>query len=71
MNELLPIAEGPELRGQARALGRRHRRSLWGMVGLHAAAAAAGLAGPPLLGELVESVERGTTRDHVDTRRRC
>jgi ABC-type multidrug transport system fused ATPase/permease subunit len=67
VSELLPIAEGTELRGQARSLGRRHRRSLWGMVGLHAAAAAAGLAGPPLLGELVESVEQGTTRDHVDT----
>jgi ABC-type multidrug transport system fused ATPase/permease subunit len=67
VSELLPIAEGPELRSQARALGRRHRRGLWGMVGLHAAAAAAGLAGPPLLGELVESVEQGTTRAHVDT----
>jgi ABC-type multidrug transport system fused ATPase/permease subunit len=67
VSELLPIAEGKELRSQARALGRRHRRALWGMVGLHAAAAAAGLAGPPLLGELVESVEQGTTREHVDT----
>ena len=26
MNELLPIADGPELRAQARRLGRRHRR---------------------------------------------
>ena len=67
MSELLPIAEGTELRGQARSLGRRHRRGLIGMVCLHATAAAAGLAGPPLLGELVESVEEGTTRQHVDT----
>jgi ABC-type multidrug transport system fused ATPase/permease subunit len=67
VSELLPIAEGGELRLQARSLGRRHRRALVGMVGLHAAAAAAGLAGPPLLGELVESVESGTTRAHVDT----
>jgi ABC-type multidrug transport system fused ATPase/permease subunit len=66
MSELLPIAEGEELRAQARSLGRRHRRALAGMVGLHAAAAATGLAGPPLLGQLVESVERGTTRDYVD-----
>jgi ABC-type multidrug transport system fused ATPase/permease subunit len=66
VSELLPIAEGPELRGQARSLGSRHRRALLGMIGLHAAAAAAGLAGPPLLGELVESVERGTTPAHVD-----
>jgi ABC-type multidrug transport system fused ATPase/permease subunit len=67
VSELLPIAEGSELRHQARSLGRRHRRALVGMVGLHAAAAAAGLAGPPLIGELVESVESGTTRAHVDT----
>ena len=38
--------DGPELREQARRLGRRHRRALLGMVVLHAAAAAAGLAGP-------------------------
>jgi ABC-type multidrug transport system fused ATPase/permease subunit len=37
------------------------------MVGLHAAAAAAGLAGPPLLGKIVQSVQQGTTRGHVDT----
>jgi ABC-type multidrug transport system fused ATPase/permease subunit len=66
MNELLPIASGPELRVQAKRLGRRHRKGLAGMVGLHAAAAAAGLAGPPLLGNLVQSVLNGTTRSHVD-----
>jgi ABC-type multidrug transport system fused ATPase/permease subunit len=67
MSELLPIASGTELREQARRLGSRHRRALAGTVGLHAAAAAAGLAGPPLLGQLVESVERGTTPAHVNT----
>jgi ABC-type multidrug transport system fused ATPase/permease subunit len=66
MNELLPIASGPELHAQAKRLGRHHRRGLVGMVGLHAAAAAAGLAGPLLLGNLVQSVEEGTTRSHVD-----
>jgi len=66
VSELLPIAEGAELRGQARSLGSRHRRALLGTVFLHAAAAATGLVGPPLLGELVESVEGGTTRGHVD-----
>jgi ABC-type multidrug transport system fused ATPase/permease subunit len=65
--ELLPIAGGEELRRQAQALARRHRAGLGGMVGLHAAAAAAGLAGPLLLGALVQSVEDGTTRAHVDT----
>ncbi len=66
MSDLLPIADGPDLRIQARRLGRRHRRALAGMVGLHAAAAAAGLAGPPLLGKMVQSVEQGTTRRHID-----
>jgi ABC-type multidrug transport system fused ATPase/permease subunit len=66
MNELLPIATGTELKAQARRLARRHRRALLGMIGLHAAAATAGLAGPPLLGNLVQSVQEGTTISHVD-----
>jgi ABC-type multidrug transport system fused ATPase/permease subunit len=66
MSHLLPIATGPELREQARALAGRHRRGLVGVVALHAGAAAAGLAGPPVLGKLVESVRNGTTRSHVD-----
>jgi ABC-type multidrug transport system fused ATPase/permease subunit len=67
VNQLLPIAEGAELRAQARRLGRAHRRGLVGVIALHAAAAAAGLAGPALLGALVQSVHDGTTRRHVDT----
>ena len=66
MNELLPIATGDELRAQARRLGRRNRRALLGVVGLHAAAATAGLAGPAFLGALVQSVQDGTTTRHVD-----
>jgi len=66
VSELLPIADGPELRTQARLLARRHRTALAGTIALHAAAAGAGLAGPPLLGNLVESVKEGSTRGHVD-----
>ena len=66
MNELLPIAAGDELRAQARRLGRRNRRALLGVVGLHAAAATAGLAGPAFLGAVVQSVQDGTTTRHVD-----
>jgi ABC-type multidrug transport system fused ATPase/permease subunit len=62
----LPIADGPELRAQARTLAGRHRRAVLGTVLLHACAAAAGLAGPRLLGGLVEAVRDGTTRAHVD-----
>jgi ABC-type multidrug transport system fused ATPase/permease subunit len=67
MNTLLPIAAGHHLREQARLLARRHRGGLTAVVLLHAAAAAAGLAGPPILGRLVESVRKGTTDSHVDT----
>jgi ABC-type multidrug transport system fused ATPase/permease subunit len=66
MSNLLPIADGPELRLQARLLARRHRRGLVGVVGLHAAAAASGLAGPPVLGRLVEAVRHGTTDAYVN-----
>jgi ABC-type multidrug transport system fused ATPase/permease subunit len=66
VSRLLPIAAGHELRAQARTLARRHRGGLGGVVGLHAAAAATGLAGPPIVGRLVESVQHGTTRDYVD-----
>jgi ABC-type multidrug transport system fused ATPase/permease subunit len=67
VSELLPIADGPELRDQARVLARRHRGGLAGVIALHAAAAGAGLAGPALLGALVQSVQDGTTKRHVDT----
>jgi ABC-type multidrug transport system fused ATPase/permease subunit len=65
-SRLLPIAEGPELRAQARRLAGRHRKGLLGTVALHATAAAAGLAGPPILGKLVEAVRDGTTTGHID-----
>src|SRR6478736_7909662 len=66
MSNLLPIADGPELRLQAKQLARRHRKALIGTVLLHASAAATGLAGPPILGGLVQSVQHGTTAAHVN-----
>jgi ABC-type multidrug transport system fused ATPase/permease subunit len=66
MSNLLPIADGPELRLQAKRLARRHRKALIGTVLLHASAAATGLAGPPILGGLVQSVQHGTTAAHVN-----
>jgi ABC-type multidrug transport system fused ATPase/permease subunit len=66
VSRLLPVADSRELRAQARRLGRHHRQGLACVVGLHAAAAAAGLAGPALLGHLVQSVDEGTTRGYVD-----
>jgi len=64
---LLPVADGTALREHARALARRNRRALAGVVMLHAFAAATGLAGPVLLGRLVEAVGDGTTESYVDT----
>jgi ABC-type multidrug transport system fused ATPase/permease subunit len=58
---ILPIA-GPRLvRLETTELLRRHRRQLSIAVALHAAAAVAGLAGPVLLGQLVDRVVTGTS----------
>jgi ABC-type multidrug transport system fused ATPase/permease subunit len=66
MSTLLPIASGPELRAQAKSLAGRHRPGLARVVALHVVAGATGLAGPPILGSLVQSVRNGTTRGHID-----
>jgi ABC-type multidrug transport system fused ATPase/permease subunit len=62
----LPVASTAQVRRRAWAIARRHRGALAAMIGLHAAAAVAGLAGPALLGVLVDSVGRGTTAAAVD-----
>ena len=66
MSVQLPVADARAVTAYALGLARRHPRALGLSVALYAAAALAGLAAPPLLGSLVESVERGTTRGHVD-----
>lgn len=63
----LPIADGRNVRVYARQLARRHPRALAGSLSLYGLAAIAGLAGPFLLGRLVQAVQDGTTRTHVDT----
>ncbi len=62
----LPVADATEVRRYARALVRRHPRALGLALGLHALAAIAGLAAPRLLGDLVETVERGAATVAVD-----
>jgi ABC-type multidrug transport system fused ATPase/permease subunit len=62
----LPVATTAQVRRRARALAREHRGRLALTVGLHAAATVAGLAGPALLGLLVDQVGDGTTTGHVD-----
>ncbi|MFN8224388.1 MAG: ABC transporter ATP-binding protein [Gaiellales bacterium] len=66
MSTQLPVANPAGMRRGALELAARHRGALAGVVTLHAIAAAAGLAGPRLLGSLIQSVQEGTTRAHVD-----
>ena len=68
MNETkLPVAGPALVRREARALLREHRRALGWVVALHALATLAGLAGPALLGRLVDLVRRGGGIGEVDT----
>lgn len=62
----LPVADSATLRRHTAALLRRHRRGLALVVTLHVLAATAGLAGPWLLGRLVDDVVAGTTGTAVD-----
>ncbi len=66
MREILPVADSATVRRYARTLSRRHPRELWLAILLHVLAAVAGLATPWLLGNLVESVQTGTTTATVD-----
>jgi ABC-type multidrug transport system fused ATPase/permease subunit len=66
MRQILPVAGAAEVRRYARALARRHPRELAAAVVLHCLAAMAGLAAPRLIGDLVESVDDGTSLAVVD-----
>jgi ABC-type multidrug transport system fused ATPase/permease subunit len=62
----LPVADSKSVRRYATRIARRHPRMLWGALALHALAAAAALAAPRLLGDLVQAVESGTTLGYVN-----
>jgi ABC-type multidrug transport system fused ATPase/permease subunit len=62
----LPVASGSHVREQARILLADHRRALSWMLALNGLAAVAGLAGPRLLGEIVDAVRQGTTNARID-----
>ena len=66
MNTVLPVAGRSEVRAYALHIARHHKRTVWTMLALHSFAALAALAAPRLLGDLVQSVEEGTTVGHVD-----
>ena len=63
----LPIADGRAVRRYVGQVVHRHPKLLWTALALHIAAALAGLAAPRLLGDLVQSVEDGTTAARVDS----
>ena len=65
-NETLPVADGRQVARYTLRLLRHHRAGVAGAVVLNVAAALAALAGPRILGNLVEAVENGTTLAHVD-----
>jgi ABC-type multidrug transport system fused ATPase/permease subunit len=62
---LLPVADPPLVRRHGLAVLRRHPGLLYSTLGLYAVAALVGLVGPRLLGDLVQSVQQGTTTAHV------
>ncbi|MFD6165535.1 ABC transporter ATP-binding protein [Oerskovia sp. NPDC060287] len=62
----LPIADGPTVRKHTAYLVREHRGTLIGLAVLHTVAAVAGLAGPWILGRLVDAVTQGTTAGYVN-----
>ena len=64
--ETLPVADGRQVSRYVGRLLRHHRRPVVLATLLHSAAALAALAGPRLLGNLVEAVKQGTTLGYVN-----
>jgi ABC-type multidrug transport system fused ATPase/permease subunit len=62
----LPVASQETVAAYTRVLLRRHRTAFAVVIALHSVAAVAGLAGPIVLGGLVESLTNGTTAELID-----
>src|SRR5438445_2383261 len=65
-NRILPVADSRDVRRYVRELIARYPQALATTVGLYALAAVAGLAGPRLLGEIVQSVQQRATPGRID-----
>jgi len=61
----LPVADSAQVKAEGARLMRQHRTPLTLVVGLYVLAAVAGLAGPFLLGRLVDAIAGGTTAGFV------
>ena len=62
----LPVASPETVSAYVRLLLRRHRSAFAVVIALHSVAAVAGLAGPVVLGALVEGLTNGTTAELID-----
>lgn len=62
----LPVADGAHLRAHTLRLLGRHRAGLVRVLVLHSAGAAAALAGPWILGRMVDAVAEGTAVSVID-----
>ncbi len=63
----LPVADANAVKRYALGLAHKYRKQLIVIVVLHGLAAVAGLAGPILMGRLVDEVTAGTTAQFVNT----
>ncbi len=62
---MLPVADSAQVKAEGLRLLRQHQKPLAGVVILYVLAAMAGLAGPFLIGRLVDAVTDGTTAGFV------
>jgi len=62
---MLPVADSAQVKAEGLRLLRQHQKPLAGVVILYVLAAIAGLAGPFLVGRLVDAVTAGTTAGFV------
>ncbi|MDJ0317912.1 MULTISPECIES: ABC transporter ATP-binding protein [Arthrobacter] len=63
----LPVADSAQVKAEGLRLMSAHKKPLAGVVGLYVVSAAAGLAGPFLLGRLVDAISVGTTAGFIAT----
>lgn len=62
---MLPVADSAQVKAEGLRLLRMHKKPLAAVVGLYVVAAVAGLAGPFLVGRLVDAVSVGTTAGFI------
>ena len=64
--QILPVADGRQVRGYVRRVITSRRRELAVVVALYSGATAAGLVAPRMLGDIVNDVTTGTTAGRID-----